>query len=379
MRVAVTGARGLLGSHATARLHSYNCGATFKGDKAPFEIVQITRDCFLNVESLADKLASVDAILHFAGVNRGDPLEVEDANIAIAEKLVKGCKKAGVNPSIFYANSTHAINDTPYGRSKKRAGEILREYSKSYCDFVLPHIFGEGAKPYYNNVTATLIDQIYDDVTPEINPSGVVYLLHAGEAVQMFVDALLAGRTGTESPMGFKISVAPLYEKLKNFHQLYGQNIFPNLNDDLDLCLFNSYRSARFSQTNPILIDLHKDNRGVLFETAKGGGSTGQSFMSTTSPGITRGDHFHCNKVERFLVVRGEAIIRLRRVLTNELHEFKVSGSEPMAIDMPPLYTHSIENVGDGDLYTLFWAHEMFDPNRPDTYADPVLRPTQDV
>ena len=116
----------------------------------------------------------------------------------------------------------------------------------------------------------------------------------------------------------------------------------------------------------------NEDSRGVLFEAVKGGGS-GQTFMSTTRPGVTRGDHFHLNKVERFLVVSGEATIRIRRVLDNQVWEFPVSGSRPQAVDMPTLCTHSIENTGSEELLTLFWTHEIFEPDTPDTYADTVL------
>ena len=374
MKVAVTGVGGLLGWHASVRLHAYNCAASFEGKDIPFELVRLDRESFSNAASIAKKLAAVDAILHFAGVNRGESDEVEKANPSIAKTLVQGCKDADVNPYILYANSTHSGRHTPYGRSKRVAGEILEDFAENYCNLVLPHIFGENAKPYYNNVTATLIDQIHSNALPVINPDGEVSLLYAGDAVHMATNLALEKRVGTIQPNGQKISVPSLYEKLKYFHSLYRENIFPNLAEKIDLNLFNCYRSAAFPTNQPIKIKLNKDDRGVLFEAAKGGGPDGQSFMSTTAPGITRGDHFHCEKVERFLVVRGKAIIRLRRVLTDELYEFQVNGDEPVAIDIPPLYTHSIENIGNDDLYTLFWAHEMFDPNNPDTYAHSVLQ-----
>ena len=123
------------------------------------------------------------------------------------------------------------------------------------------------------------------------------------------------------------------------------------------------------------MLKLNTDPRGTLFEAAKGGGG-GQTFLSWTHPGVTRGNHFHLGKVERFLVLEGEAVIRIRRVLDDRLWEYTVSGAAPAAIDMPPLHTHSIENVGAGPLLTLFWTHDIFDPAAPDTYADPVLTGT---
>ena len=374
MKIAITGAKGLLGWHTSARIHARNCAAKFAGSAAPFELVEIDRTCFEDQQCLIKALDSVEGIIHFAGVNRGEDSEVEAANPAISAKLIDACKQAGINPTIVYANSTHAANDTPYGRSKRLAGEALESFTEKYVNLILPHIFGEQAKPYYNNVTATLIDKLHLGETPEINANGAVSLLHAGDAADIALDAVLSKKHGTISPVSHSISIAELYEKLKGFHALYHeQNIYPNVTDKFDLALFNCYRSAGFPDKYPTPLKVNKDSRGILFESSKGG-CGGQTFMSTTVPGVTRGDHFHLEKVERFLVVRGQAVIRLRKVLTDELFEFTVSGDEPVAIDMIPLYTHSIENIGEEELYTLFWTHEMFDPNAPDTYADPVLK-----
>ncbi|MGB0798633.1 MAG: capsule biosynthesis protein CapF, partial [Planktomarina sp.] len=131
-------------------------------------------------------------------------------------------------------------------------------------------------------------------------------------------------------------------------------------------------RAASYPDTWPRPLTLNTDARGTLFEAVKGGGG-GQTFLSTTQPGVTRGDHFHLGKVERFLVVQGEAIIRIRKVLTQDVWEYPVSGTTPAPVDMPTLHTHSIENVGDTPLLTLFWTHDQFDPSNPDTFADKVL------
>ncbi|MBZ6377429.1 capsule biosynthesis protein CapF [Pacificimonas flava] len=371
MKIAVTGAKGLLGWHASARIHAQNCAARYKGDADPFELVQVDRETFENDAALSAALSGADAVLHFAGVNRGAESEVEEANPAIARKLVAACKSAGAAPHIVYANSTHAARDTFYGRSKRIAGDILGEFADRYTDLVLPHIFGECAKPYYNNVTATLIDQLWKGETPDLNPEGRVQLLHAGEAAQIAIDAAVNGVTGRTAPEGRDIGVTDLYDRLGSFHELYRANIFPALADPFDVALFNSYRVGGYPEHYPLMLKKNADHRGVLFETAKGG-TAPQSFISTTKPGKTRGDHFHYDLVERFLVVQGQAVIRIRRVLTDEVHEFAVAGDEPAAIDMPPLHTHHIENVSDEDVVTFFWSHHLFDPANPDTYADPV-------
>lgn len=371
-RIVVTGAGGLLGWHAAARLHAANCAAGFRGDPAPYDLVTLDHAGFDDDASLRTAVTGADVVLHWAGVNRGDEEYVEAANPAIATRLVEACKAAGATPHIVYANSTHAAGDTPYGRGKARAAQVLAGLGGGFTDLILPHIFGEGARPYYNNVTATLIDQITKGETPDVNPEGRVNLLHAGEAAQIAIDAGLAGQSGQITPEARPISVPDLCAKLQGFHDSYAANIYPAFADGFDVALFNSYRLASYPGGWPRPLKLNSDPRGVLFEAVKGG-SGGQTFLSTTLPGITRGDHFHLKKVERFLVVQGEAIIRLRRVLGDEVLEYRVSGDAPAPVDMPTLYTHSIENVGDTPLMTLFWTDEMFDPKNPDTYADKVL------
>ena len=277
-----------------------------------------------------------------------------------------------MDPHIVYANSIHSTQNTYYGRSKRIAGEALQAFATHYTDLFLPHIFGECARPYYNNVTATLIDQIWRGEEPTMNPNGRVQLLHAGQAAQLAIDAALEGRIGRIAPEGRDIAVAKLYDKLAQFHELYTANVFPDVSDPFDLALFNSYRTGGFPEHYPRMLSVREDERGKLFESAKGGNSA-QSFLSTTRPGQKRGDHFHLSLVERFVVVQGDAVIRIRRVLTDEVHEFEVSGEAPVAIDMPPLHTHHIENRGQDEVITFFWAHRQFDPKNPDTYAYPVF------
>lgn len=371
-KVVITGAGGLIGWHAHARLHAANCAARFKGMPEPYDIVALDHGCFQADTILHQALTGADGVLHFAGINRAPEDEVEAANPAIARHLVKACASVGASPHIVYANSTHARSDTPYGRSKRIAGEVLEAAMPRYCNLVLPHIFGEGARPNYNNVTATLIDNILAGKAPSVNPDGHVQLLHAGVAAQTAINIIEAGKNGTVQPSPTPMSVPDLLAKLNGFHELAQANIYPDLSNPFDVDLFNSYRAATFPQGWPRPLKVHSDARGILFEAVKGGGG-GQCFLSTTKPGITRGDHFHLAKVERFLVIQGEAVIRMRKVLGTEVWEYPVSGDTPSPVDMPTLYTHSIENVGTGPLLTLFWTHDLFDPEHPDTYADKVL------
>lgn len=373
MRIVVTGARGLLGWHTAGRLHAKNCAARYSGQPLPYDLVLIDHAGFENAAHLAQAVKGADAILHFAGVNRGEEAIVEAANPHISHCLIAACKASESSPHIVYANSTHARLDTFYGRSKRIAGEMLEETFPNYTDLVLPHIFGECARPYYNNVTATLIDQLWKGVTPTINPEGKVELLHAGAAANLAINAALQGEKGEIAPVGRPITISDLYDKLSAYHASYQADIFPDFVDSFDLALFNSYRTGGYPAHYPKQMTPKSDHRGTLFESAKGLGAS-QSFISTTRPGKIRGDHFHTDLVERFLVVKGKATIRVRKVLTNEVHSFEVSGDEPVAIDMLPLHTHHIENNSESDVTTFFWAHRLFDPADPDTFADPVFQ-----
>jgi UDP-2-acetamido-2,6-beta-L-arabino-hexul-4-ose reductase len=373
MKVVITGAQGLIGWHASSHLYAANCLAMFKSLPAPYEIVSLDHESFGNIEVLQKSLKGADAVLHFAGVNRAPDAEIEDANPNIARALIAACREAKVMPHIVYANSTHAVSDTPYGRSKKLADEILGAYSKRYTNLILPHIFGEYARPNYNNVTATLIDQIVKGKTPTVNPDGKVALLHAGNAAKAAINAIVSQTYGSMTPEPKHVSVPNLLKLLQSFHKDYMANKFPDFQTDYEVELFNSYRAALYPSGFPRFLKLNEDARGVLFEAAKGGGG-GQSFLSWTKPGITRGNHFHLHKVERFLVLQGEAIIRIRRVLHDDVWEYRVDGRSPAAVDMPTLHTHSIENIGAEPLLTLFWTNEVFDPNESDTYFDPVLK-----
>lgn len=373
MKIVVTGAGGLMGRHAAVRLHAKNCAARFRGEASPYKLELLDRAGFADRVRLRGAVTGADAILHFAGVNRASDEVVEAANPAIAEALVSAIREADAAPHVVYANSTHAAGDSPYGRGKRRAGEILASAPGGYTDLILPHIFGEGAKPYYNNVTATFIDQVIKEENPTVDPNGKVHLLHAGAAAHQAIEAALDRKIGQIAPQSRPTPVPELLEILRSFHALYTANLYPDLSDPFELSLFNSYRTALYPDGFPRPLKLNVDTRGVLFEAAKGGGG-GQTFLSWTEPGVTRGNHFHLDKVERFLVLQGEAVIRIRRVPEGPIWEYRVNGEAPMVVDMPTLHTHSIENVGTGRLLTLFWSHDIFDPAAPDTYADPVLK-----
>ena len=236
---------------------------------------------------------------------------------------------------------------------------------------ILPHIFGEHGKPFYNSVVSTFCHQLATGETPKIDRDGQLNLLHAQDLSQFIWEQIESGYSGESRPPGQPIKVSELLERLNRLTGRYTNGTVPNLSDGLDHRLFNTWRSYLDHDHRPTELTLHADDRGDLFEAIRADGQ-GQVFVSTSHPGITRGNHFHTHKVERFLVVNGQAKIRLRKVHTDEIHTYEVSGDKLQAIDIPTLHTHNITNVGDGPLVTLFWAGEHFDPDNSDTYFLPV-------
>ncbi len=373
--VLITGWSGLLGFHARSALLAVNCGLNFLEKEDKYSIVLAPRLTESNGIILSDLVRNADLILHFAGINRAAPEEVEKGNIDIARVLKAALISSGSKAHVIYANSTHSGSDTPYGRGKKSAHNTLfswsQKYKNKYTNVVLPHIFGEGGRPFYNTVTATLCQQIVDGELPSINDGATVELLHAGTAIDAMINAFECEQTGTIRLQGMHLSVVDLHSMINGFKNQYDANQFPDLSSKFKEKLFNTYRWFEYPHSFPRTLKLHNDSRGVLFEAAKGGGG-GQAFLSWTNAGIERGNHFHRNKVERFLVVSGQAEIKIRKLFSDKIEIFKVSGDNPQAVDMPTLHTHSIVNTGKEPLLTMFWSHEVFDPENPDTFAHTV-------
>lgn len=362
MKVLLTGAAGFLGWHTRVRLHALT----------DHEVVPATRDNWHLLPGLA---ADVDAVIHIAGVNRGEQDSVEHGNVTLARDLAEAISRSGRVKRVVFANSIQAGNGTPYGAGKARAAEILeaaaRDAGGRFVDVRLPNLFGEHGRPGYNSFVATFVDAVAGGHQPTIQDRQVA-LLHAQGAARALLDGLKTPQSALE-PHGTLTSVSEVYALLSEFHETYGESgDIPSLDNQLRVDLFNTYRSSLFPQRYPIALTTHADDRGRLVETVRSHGGQGQTFVSTTRPGITRGEHFHLAKVERFVVLSGQARISLRRVCDNEIVSFEVSGDCPAVVDMPTMWVHNITNIGDSELTTLFWTHSLFDPEAPDTYWEPV-------
>ena len=362
MRMGVTGAEGFLGWHLRSLVFA----------KYGVECLPITREHLHDEERLVSALSEVDVVVHLAGMNRGIEHEVVESNLMLADKLSVALRQVTTQLGIVNANSIHSHGDTAFGRSKAEASAILRtgcvEAGHTYSDVVLPNVFGEHGRPFYNSFVATFCHQLANGEEPRIDVDREFTLVHAQEAVAELLAAAESRACGVVEVAGPLRSVSEVLARLREISDLYSDGQLPNLANSFTRDLFNTYRSFTFPHKWPFMPVRHMDDRGDLVEAVRADGGETQVFFSTTQPGKTRGNHFHLRKVERFLVLRGEAVIRLRRMFTNEVVEFRVGGSQPAVLDMPTLWTHSITNVGKGELLTLFYADDKYDPDDPDTY-----------
>lgn len=363
--VGVTGYRGLLGWHALGFLKSL-----------PNVVIKFAdRDTFADAQKLEDFVKDCDSIWHFAGMNRGDESEVAQTNLSLTTQLIAAFERTESKAHVLFSNSTHIARDTVYGQSKRECAVLLSDWALRagglFSNIILPNVFGEAGKPFYNSVVSTFCFQVARGEQTVVHQDAELEQVHAQVVARAFWDAVCDKRLGDFWLPGRKISVLGLLERIRGFHALYGSHIFPDVRDDFDRDLFNTYRSYLYPDRYPTPLTLHTDARGSLFEAVKTYNG-GQTFLSTTKPGITRGNHYHTRKIERFLVVSGEAEIKIRRIFDGEVKVFAVSGKQPSYVDIPTLHTHNITNTGPNELVTLFWTHEFFDPESSDTIMEQV-------
>jgi UDP-2-acetamido-2,6-beta-L-arabino-hexul-4-ose reductase len=367
-RIAITGAGGFLGWHTAARLRALS----------PSSGVLLTRPDFADAAALSARLEDVDAIIHLAGVNRAESDDaVMQGNVQIAEVLAEALALAGRPIDVINGNSIQSGNDSGYGRGKAAAADILRAavdgQGARFVDVQLPNLFGEHGRPDYNSFVATFCDRIVRGETPSVSNDRAIELLHAQDAAQILIDAAETPDAATLQPPGEAHGVNEVLELLTHFHGLYGATgDIPDLSTKFATDLFNTYRSYLFPGPFPFHAEAHTDPRGSLYETGRVHGGCGQSYVSTTQPGMTRGEHYHLRKVERFFILKGRAQVQLRRLLHDEVITFEVSGDRPAFIDMPTMWVHNVRNVGDDELITLFWSSQLLSPGHVDQYPEMV-------
>ncbi|MGO1544572.1 MAG: polysaccharide biosynthesis C-terminal domain-containing protein [Gulosibacter sp.] len=362
-KIALSGGNGFLGWHVRAALRERGIDSDQIAVGQGFELAEATAT-----------LDGAERFVHLAGVNRAEEDEVRDGNRHFAEQLARAIQHAASPPqTVVYANSIQAGNGTAYGDAKEAAARILaRACAAAGCEFIdvhLPNLFGEHGRPFYNSVTATFAYLLAGRSEPTVEVDRELTLLHAQNAADLLLGT---GELERQSELEEHETVVGLLHRLTDISTTYRSGEIPDLDSAFSRDLFNTYRSFVHPENTPTPITQHSDARGAFFEIVRAHGGTGQTSLSTTNPGITRGEHFHRRKVERFTVIEGEAIIRLRKLFSIDVHEYHVSGRTPVSIDMPTMWTHNITNVGDETLFTTFWTNDIFDPTSPDTIAEAV-------
>jgi UDP-2-acetamido-2,6-beta-L-arabino-hexul-4-ose reductase len=377
-RVGITGQSGFMGT----QIYNILGLSLDKYDRVPFN------DRFFDDEVLINKfVSSCDVIIHLAAINRHESPEVlYETNLRLVNQLIGACENTESHPHILFSSSTQESRDNYYGRSKKEGRRLLEEWADrneaTFTGFVIPNIFGPFGQPYYNSVVATFCHQLTHEDDPTVDVDSEIGLIYVDDLVSEILSVIEDEDTqkSTTNRISVKkiqpsrvIRVSKLLEKLKQFRELYILGgVIPDLSDPFDLNLFNTFVCyIEHSKFFPFQLKPHSDARGSFIETMKLN-SGGQVSFSTTIPEITRGNHYHTRKAERFAVIKGKANIELRRIGTDKKQTFLLDGESPSFVDMPIWHTHNITNVGKEDLYTIFWINEHFNPADPDTYFEEV-------
>jgi UDP-2-acetamido-2,6-beta-L-arabino-hexul-4-ose reductase len=371
LKVGITGQAGFVGSHL------YNTLALFPQE---FCRIDFKRDYFDNNQALDAFVSNCDVIVHLAGINRHDDEQViYNTNINLVKKLISSLDRTKSRPYVLMSSSSQENLDNLYGASKKEGRGLLSLWAKmtgaKFTGLIIPNIFGPFCKPMYNSVIATFSHLIANGDSPVINVDNKIKFIYIGEVITEIINKirLSIAEEYYLMPHTSEAKVSEVLDLLMNFKEVYQKRgEIPPIKNIFELNLFNTYRSYINLKNNfPIKFNQHTDSRGVFFEIIRTE-IAGQFSFSTTLPGITRGNHYHTRKIERFSVIKGKALIQLRRIGTDEIINFFMDGDSPSYVDMPIWYTHNIKNIGEEVLLTNFWINEFYNPNDPDTYFENV-------
>lgn len=365
-KVLVTGSRGFIGKNL------------LEGLKKCQDLEIKTFDKKDGLTDLERRLNDTDFVFHLAGVNRPEDIkDFETVNAGLTQTIIDILDRLGRGIPVVFSSSIQASLDNPYGSGKKKAEDLLIEYSrkKNVKVFIyrFPNVFGKWCKPNYNSVVATFCHNISHDL--EISISDVdkeLELVYVDDVVNEFLKLIsLDGRNKEnyfyEIRPTFKMTLGELADKIFQLKDVRRTSVVPDLSDIFMKYLHATYLSYLEKDDFSYKLDIKIDQRGGLAELIKSE-HFGQIFVSTSHKGIIRGNHYHNTKVEKFCVLKGKAVIKFRHILKDEVISYHVSGDNFEVLDIPPGYTHSIENLGGEEMIVLFWANQIFDPERPDTY-----------
>lgn len=371
LKVGVTGQQGFVGQHLYNTLGLY---------PEQFERVDFKREYFEDAALLNDFVSKCDVIVHLAAINRhDDPQVIYDLNIQLVNRLAAALEDTKSKAHVLFSSSTQEEKENLYGKSKKDGRKILENWAAisggKFTGLVIPNVFGPFGNPFYNSFVATFCYQLTHDEIPTVDVDGEVKLIYVDELVAIIIQEVLSAENSplcVIKPTAI-VKVSNVLMLLETFRATYFYSgVIPELNNKFELDLFNTFRSYIDLKTFfPVELKQHADDRGTFVEVIRLG-TGGQVSFSTTLPGVIRGNHYHTRKIERFAVIKGKARIHIRKINTDDVICFDLSGDNPSFVDMPVWYTHNIENVGSEELYTMFWINEFYDVNDPDTYLEQV-------
>jgi len=380
MKILITGAKGFIGKNLIAELNNIKEGKT-KGYNLTSDLNLFVYDIDTDPALLDDYCKKADFVFHLAGVNRPrEQREYMEVNFGFTSTLLDALKKHGNNCPIMLSSSVQAELNNPYGVSKKAGEDLLFNYGKEVGAEVLiyrlPNVFGKWCRPNYNSAVATFCHNIAHGLPIQVNDPNVwMTLVYIDDVVKELISAL-EGNPHKEGnfckvPIEYRITLSEIVNLIYSFKESRKNLYVPNLSDDFTKKLYSTYLSYLPEDQFSYLLKMNVDERGSFTEFLKST-DRGQVSVNISKPGITKGQHWHHTKNEKFLVVSGKGVIRFRKIDEKKVYEYFVSGDKLEVVDIPVGYTHNIENLGDTDMVTVMWVNELFDPERPDTYFLPV-------
>lgn len=369
MKILITGSNGFIAKNLIAELKN-------RGYR---NLMLCNRGTSL--EELEDFLTQCDILVHLAGVNRpGSEDEYFTENVGFTEKLVNILKKKKRKIHIIFSSTIQVGRHKHYEESKRRAEKILESYAdeseSSLTVFRIPNVFGKWCKPNYNSVVATFCYNISHHLEIRVdNPDTQMKLAYIDDVVNDFISYIGDGKRGMKEyarlSETYQITVGWLAQTIQSFQCEREQLQIPDVGSPLIKKLYSTYLSYLEPETYKYELNMNKDERGSFTEFLRSR-QWGQISVNVAKPGIVKGNHWHHTKVEKFLVVKGMASIKLKHIITGEMTEYIVSGEKLEVVDIPVGYTHNITNIGNEDLITIMWANETFDKDKPDTYYEEV-------
>lgn len=369
MKILVTGAKGFIGKNliATLKTRGYNKIYEYDLSSTLEDLDKYTKDC--------------DFVYHLAGVNRPkDEKEFKEGNFGFTSTLLDYLKKHNNKSPIMISSSIQAELDNPYGISKKMGEDLIFNYvkevnTKAYV-YRFPNVFGKWSRPNYNSVVATFANNIANNLPITINnPKSSLELVYIDDLVCELINALEDNANIIENyayvnPV-YKTTVGKLADTFNSFKESRNDLSIPNMGDELTKKLYSMYLTYLSEDSFSYFLKMNIDDRGSFTEIIRTI-DRGQVSVNISKPGITKGNHWHHSKNEKFLVVSGKGVIRFRKLEEDKIIEYYVSGEKLEVVDIPPGYTHNIENLGEEDMVTIMWVNEPFDKNNPDTYFEEV-------